>query len=365
MIRKRMTAYLTVGVACLAMPFGAHADEMDDLVAAAKAEGQLTVIALGHDWCGYAALIQGFKDKYGLTVNELSPTAGSGEELATIKANIGNNGSQAPDVIDVGLVFGPIAQKEGLLQSYKVQTWDEIPATAKDPEGQWYGDYYGVLSFVVNKDVISKSPADWADLLGPAYRKSVSLPADPRTANNSILSVYAAGLAAGAQPGAAAARAGLEFYRQLKDSGNLVPGFGSAASIAKGETPITTRWDSNGITYAENFKGNPPLDTIVPASLTVAGVYAQAISKYAPHPHAAKLWMEYLYSDEGQLGYLKGLCHPIRIDAMRKSGKIADDMLTKLPATGNNLVFPELSHLVEAGEVIAKEWTSTVGAGSK
>ena len=46
----------------------------------------------------------------------------------------------------------------------------------------------------------------------------------------------------------------------------------------------------------------------------VAGVYVQAISAFAPHPNAAKLWMEYLYSDEGQLGWLKGYCHPIRFN---------------------------------------------------
>ena len=51
---------------------------MDALVAAAKKEGQLTVIALPHDWCNYGGMIDGFKAKYGLTVNELSPDAGSG-----------------------------------------------------------------------------------------------------------------------------------------------------------------------------------------------------------------------------------------------------------------------------------------------
>ena len=54
----------------------AFAGSMDKLVAAAKEEGQLTVIALPHDWCGYGALIDGFKTKYGLKVNELNPDAG-------------------------------------------------------------------------------------------------------------------------------------------------------------------------------------------------------------------------------------------------------------------------------------------------
>ena len=92
---------------------GAAAQSMDALVAAAKQEGQLTTIALPHDWCGYGALIDGFKAKYGLTVNELNPDAGSGDEIEAIKANKGNTGPQAPDVIDVGLSFGPSAKARG------------------------------------------------------------------------------------------------------------------------------------------------------------------------------------------------------------------------------------------------------------
>ena len=83
---------------------------LDRLVAAAKQEGQLTVIALPHDWCGYGDVINGYKQKYGLRVNELNPDAGSGDEIEAIKANKGNMGPQAPDVIDVGLGFGPAAK---------------------------------------------------------------------------------------------------------------------------------------------------------------------------------------------------------------------------------------------------------------
>src|SRR5215471_12253130 len=125
----------------------ASAASMDQLMTDAKSEGQLTVIALPHDWCGYGAVIDGFKAKYGLTVNELNPDAGSGDEIEAIKANKGNTGPQAPDVIDVGLSFGPKAKSEGLLMPYKVSTWKSIPESAKDPEGYWYGDYYGVLTF--------------------------------------------------------------------------------------------------------------------------------------------------------------------------------------------------------------------------
>ncbi len=158
------------GLSLLAFGLPASAAARDDLVAAAKKEGQLTVIALPRDWCGYGPLIDSFKAKYGIKVNELNPDAGSGDEVEAIKANKTNKGPQAPDVIDVGLSFGPTAKADGLLQPYKVSTWETIPDSAKDPDGYWTGDYYGVLSFEVNADLVKTPPADWPDLLKPEFK---------------------------------------------------------------------------------------------------------------------------------------------------------------------------------------------------
>ena len=109
---------------------------MDELVAAAKAEGMLTVIALPHDWCNYGEMIDTFKTKYGLEVNELNPDARSGDEIEAIKANKDNTGPQAPDVIDVGFSFGPTVVTDGLVQPYKVSTWDTIPDRRQGPRWQ-------------------------------------------------------------------------------------------------------------------------------------------------------------------------------------------------------------------------------------
>jgi len=342
----------------------AHADSLADLEAAAKKEGQLTVIALPHDWCGYGAVIDGFKAKYGLTVNELNPDAGSGDEVEAIKANKGNTGPQAPDVIDVGLSFGPSAKKDGLLQPYKVSTWDSIPGSAKDAEGFWTGDYYGVLAFEVNADIIKDAPKDWADLQKPDYKNAVALGGDPRTANQAIQGVYAAGVASGAKDAKAIGEAGLKFFADLNKNGNFVPVTGKAAPLAQGTTPIVIRWDYNALADRDTLKGNPKVDVIVPASGVVAGVYVQAISAYAPHPNAAKLWMEYLYSDEGQLAWLKGYCHPIRFNDLAEKGKIPQDLLAKLPPAEAyaKALFPTLEDQGTGKELISKQWDSVVGA---
>lgn len=341
--------------------------QSDDLVAAAKKEGQLTVIALPHDWCGYGAVIDGFKQKYGLTVNELNPDAGSGDEIEAIKANKGNTGPQAPDVIDVGLSFGPSAKADGLIQPYKVSTWSEIPDSAKDPEGYWYGDYYGVLSFEVNKDIVTKSPEDWSDLLKSDYANSVALAGDPRASNQAIQGVYAAGLSKAGGDAAKAAEEGLKYFAELSKAGNFVPVIGKAASLAQGATPIIIRWDYNALADRDTLKGNPNVDVVIPKTGVVAGVYVQAISAFAPHPNAAKLWMEYLYSDEGQLGWLKGYCHPIRFNALAKAGKIPQDLLAKMPPAEAyaKAVFPTLEEQNSAKAEITKKWDSVVGANVK
>jgi putative spermidine/putrescine transport system substrate-binding protein len=353
--------------ALLSLSTGAMAQDpgsMDALVAAAKAEGQLTTIALPHDWCNYGEVIAGFKAKYGITVNELNPNASSADEIEAIKANKGNTGPQAPDVIDVGLSFGPAAQAEGLLMPYKVSTWDEIPAEAKDADGHWYGDYYGVLAIGVNTDVVKEVPKDFSELLTDTYANSVALAGDPRSAANALMAVYAAGISTGAAGGEAAADAGLQFFKQLNDGGNFVPVDGEAAPIAQGTTPVVLNWDYNLLAVRDNLKGNPPVEVVIPQSGVVAGVYVQAISAYAPHPNAAKLWMEYLYSDEGQLAWLKGYCHPIRFNAMSKAGKIPQDLLARLPdaAAYEKAIFPSLDDQNAAKAAVAAKWDTVVGA---
>src|ERR671912_2976582 len=337
---------------------------MESLIAAAKAEGQLTTIALPHDWCGYGELIKSFKAKYGINVNELNPDAGSGDEIEAIKANKGNKGPQAPDVIDVGLSFGPSAKKDGLTQPYKVATWNSIPDQQKDAEGHWYGDYYGVLAFEVNKDIVKNVPQDWADLLKPEYKNSVALAGDPRTSSQAIQGVYAAGLAMAGGDAGKAAEAGLKFFADLNKAGNFVPVIGKAASLPQGATPIIIRWDYNALSDRDTLNGNPPVEVVVPKTGVVAGVYVQAISAYAPHPNAAKLWMEHLYSDEGQIAWLKGYCHPIRFNDLAKNGKIPADLLTKLPpaAAYEKAVFPTPEQQDAAKAAITGQWDKVVGA---
>ena len=340
-------------------PSGAGAGAEDPaLIAAAQEEGTLTTIALPHDWCNYGEAIETFKSKYSLEVNELDPNAGSGDEIEAIKANQDNPGPQAPDVIDVGLSFGPSAKEEDLLQPYKVATWDSIPDEAKDPDGYWWGDYYGVLAFEVNTAVVANVPQDWSDLLKPEYAGQIALAGDPRVSNQAIQAVYAAALANGGslddpQPG-------LDFFAQLNEAGNLLPGIANAATVAAGETPITIRWTYNALSNRDTTaeSGGPDIEVVVPASGRFAGVYVQGISAFAPHPNAAKLWQEFLFSDEGQNIWLKGGSRPVRLPAMEEAGTADTEALSALPEVSGDVEFPDDEQQTAAQQVVAERWNA-------
>jgi putative spermidine/putrescine transport system substrate-binding protein len=336
---------------------------MDALVERARAEGELSVIALPDDWANYKEMKASFLQKYPfIKLNDLNPDASSADEIEAIKANRGNKGPQNPDVIDVGFQFGEDAKQEGLLQPYKVVTWAEIPENLKDPEGHWYGDYYGVMTFEVNTDVVQNLPEDWADLLKPEYRGQIALAGDPRKSGQGINGVWASALGSGGtlenpQPG-------LEFFKQLNEAGNFLPVIAKPATIAQGETPIALRWDYNALGNRDNTNGNPEIAVIIPKSGLLAGVYVQAISAYAPRPYAARLWMEHLYSDEGQMIWLKGYSRPVRFNAMKEQNVIPQEVLAKLPSPEayEAAAFPTGAQIKAASDVITQNWDRVVGA---
>jgi putative spermidine/putrescine transport system substrate-binding protein len=336
-----------------------------ELVTACKKEGMLTIIATPPDWANYGEIFADFQLTSGVQINSLDPNAGSADELAAIEANKGNTGPQAPDIVDVGYAYGAQGIASGLYQPYKVSTWDKIPDTvlglpAKDPDGYWIGGYYGVMAIIVNTAVVQNVPANWSDLLKPEYAGQVALSGDPRTSNQAIQAVFAAALANGgslddAQPG-------LDFFNQLNLAGNFVPVIAKVGTISQGATPIAFFWDYNAFGYKDSFAGNPPATVFYP-SPTIASMYVQAISAYAPHPNCAKLWMEVLHSDEGQLAWMKGYAHGVQQTEMEARGVIPADLAAKLPASSAFAlaVAPSPDQVAAAKTLITAGWMTTVG----
>ena len=220
----------------------------------------------------------------------------------------------------------------------------------------------------MNDDIVKTAPTDWADLQKSDYANAVALAGDPRVANQAIQARLRGRPAAAQAAGADAATAGLEFFADLNKAGNFVPVIGKAAPLAQGTTPIVAAWDYNALAWTRRLAtATRRPKSIVPSDGVVAGVYVQAISAYAPHPNAAKLWMEYLYSDEGQLGWLAGLLPP---DPLQRPRQEARSRRTCWPSCRRPIFTPRRcsprsTSRGAAKDVITKQWDSVVGANVK
>ncbi|MBA3534183.1 MAG: extracellular solute-binding protein [Ardenticatenales bacterium] len=333
----------------------------DRLLAEARTEAALTTIALPHDWANYGEILSTVRERYGLRITELNPAAGSGEELEAIELHKEKGGSGAPDVLDIGLGFTESAKEKGLLAPYKVAPWASIPENARDPDGYWCGNYYGVLAFEANLSLVKTVPLDWPDLLRPEYKNMVALAGDPTLSNQAIYSVWAAGLS---RTGSLeeAPMAGLEFFAELHRIGNFVPLIADVYTVAAGDTPITIQWDYLGLSNRDTLKGEPDVAVVIPDSGILAGLYAQAISAYAPHPFAARLWSEFLFSDEGQLLWLEGYVHPIRYNELVAAYKVPLELAAKLPPPDSyaRALFPTVPQITTAHKIITENWHRVV-----
>lgn len=335
---------------------------MEKLIELARAEAELSTTALPNDWANYGRMKEVFfKEMYPfIKHNDLTPDASSGEEIEQIKANAGNKGPQNPDVIDVGFIWGTTAREQGLLQPYKVEAWDTIPDAVKDADGYWFGNYYGTMAFEVNADVITNVPQDWSDLLKPEYKGQIAISGDPTSSSQAIHAVWAAALGNGAKIDDPTP--GLEFFAKLAEVGNLIATPVTVASIDKGETPISLRWDYNALSHRDASKDIANIQVVYPKSGSIAGVYLNGISAYSPRPHAARLWQEFIYSDAGQLIYLSGYATPIRFEDMKKRGVIPADLLALLPVADITVGFPSVADIAVALEKIKTGWPEMVGS---
>ena len=323
---------------------------MDGLVAAAKAEGQLNVIALPPDWANYAEIIDTFSKKYGIKVNSAQPDANSQDEINA--ANQQKGKSTAPDVFDLGQAIA--LANTSMFAPYKVATFDSIPEQFKDPNGTWVNDYGGYVSIGYDSAKVPEVTSV-EDLLKPEFSGKVALNGDPTTASAAANGVLMTAIANGGSVDDLAP--GLNFFLKLKDAGNFIPVDPTPATIESGQTPVVIDWD---YLNAAETKKIPSWKVFVPQNALVGGYYFQAINKDGPNPAAARLWQEFLYSDEGQNLFLKGLARPVRADAMDKAGTVDKALLDALPKVGGETVLPTNEQSTKMSEYLGANWSKVI-----
>jgi putative spermidine/putrescine transport system substrate-binding protein len=325
---------------------------MSALVAAAKKEGELNVIALPPNWANYGVIINTFKAKYGLTVNSANPQGSSADEISSAKDLKGQ--STAPDVFDLGTNVA--MTNLPMFAPYKVSTFQDIPANFKDANGLWVNDYGGYQSIGYNAH---KVPAITTvrDLLKPVYKNKVAMDGNPALSGGGFYGLMMVNLGVGGS--ADDVSKGIAFFKQLKAAGNFLPVGASPATEASGQTPVVIDWDYLNVSESVVEKG---LDwkTVVPTGAVVGSYYVQAINVDAPHPAAARLWQEFLYSDEGQNLFLKGFVMPVRLASMTKAGTVDAAALAALPKVVGAPVFLTPKQVATDSAYVAAHWAQAV-----
>jgi putative spermidine/putrescine transport system substrate-binding protein len=324
---------------------------MNQLVSKAKAEGTLNTIALPPDWANYGNIIKAFEKKYGITVNSQQPDTDSQTEIDTAKKLAGSD--RAPDVFDVGQSVA-LANTD-MFAPYKVQTWNDIPAEFKDPKGRWVNDYGGYMSIGYDS---AKVPTvnGVNDLLGSGFKGAVALNGDPTAAGAAFIGVMMASIANGGSADDVAP--GVEFFKKLKAAGNFLPVDPSSATIESGQTPVVIDWD---YLNAAETKALPTWKVVVPDNAVIAGYYFQAINKDAPHPNAARLWEEFLYSNAGQNLWLQGGARPVRADAMLKAGTIDENAYKALPPVKGKPIIITDAQTAKDAKYLSQHWAEVTG----
>jgi len=326
---------------------------LDALIAAAKKEGKLNIMATPPDWANYGTIINAFQTKYGIKITSANPNGASQDEIDAVK-NLAGTGS-APDTLDIGLKYA--LANTALLAPYKVATWSDIPAPQKEATGLWWYSYGGFMGIGYDPSKVPGGTINsLADLLGSGFKSKVALSGDPLKSNQAVNGVLMASLANGGSVDDVSK--GVDFFSKLNKAGNYVPVVGTPATVKSGQTSVLFEWDYLSSSHGKDVQGWKIFE---PSNAILGSYYTQAINKDAPHPAAARLWEEYLFSDEGQNYWLKGGARPVRQAAMEKSGKLDAAAAAALPKVSGTPVFPTADQQTAAGTYISANWAKAVG----
>ena len=271
--------------------YPSYFDGMDDLIAAAQAEGELTVYGSCEEEY-LAAACEHFQEVFGIKVNY--QRLSTGEVQAKIEEEKGNPSAD----VWFGGTTDPynVLAKEDLLEPYAAQNASHLLSDMyKDPDGKWYGIYKGILGFMVNTDELARlnleAPADWADLLKPEYKGLIWL-SNYNTAGTAKLVINTMIQKYGHDEG-------IQYLVDLDKNIEVYTksGSGPSKNVGTGECVIGIGFLHDGITQILD-NGYTNVELIIPSSGTSFEIGATAIFKGAAHSNAAKLWIEYALSPE-------------------------------------------------------------------
>ena len=263
----------------------APADPMADLLAAAKAEGKLTTIALPHDWCNYGESIETFKTKYGTRGQRARPERRLGRRDRGDQGQQGQPRRPGPGRHRRRPGLRPHVQGRGHPRAVQGRDLGHHP-------GRGQGRRRRLVRRLLRRPRRSRSTRPscrTSRRTGPTCSSPNTRARSPSPATRGRPTRRSRRSTRQRSPTAARSttpQPGLDFFKQLNDAGNFVPIIATAATVAAGETPITIRWTYNALANrdATAASGGPAIEVVVPTSGRFAGVYVQAHQRLCPAP---------------------------------------------------------------------------------
>jgi len=192
------------------------------------------------------------------------------------------------------------------------------------------------------------APASFEDLLRPEY--TVALAGDPRQTSAAFNGVMAASL----RDGVPEPERGVALFEKLRRAGRLT---------VPAKANVVVDWDylngERAAKAATDDADKPAWKVTIPKGAPLGAYYVQAINKDAPHPAAARLWQEFLFSDDGQNLFLQGYARPARSEAMQMSGALDGEMAARLPVAPGPPVMLTTAQTDAAKVYLRKAWDTT------
>jgi len=312
---RRRTILMAAALGAVALPtawpsrWAAAQDDVwsgePDLAKAAEQAKDFQTYGMPDDWANYGAVLAALAENYGWTISRVDTDMTSMEEITKYDAE-----QAAPVAVssDIGLIYGPIAEAEGVVPPYLPASADVLPDGLKAKEGGWVATFAGVPSIIVNTDVISTVPQTWDDLLNPEYTGKIGM-RDPRTAGEGANAFVAWAFANGGSESDLAP--GIEFAKKL------VPQFaaqeGNAQALEKGEIPILIKYDFNALAIQAALKEKGINTEVIIPGTSLYAPSALMVNKYnVEKADLAKVLLDWVLSDEAQTAFAEFGARPIR-----------------------------------------------------
>lgn len=319
---------------------------LDEIIEKAKEEGRIESVGMPDSWANWGLTWQGLADEYG--IDHADTDMSSSEELQMF-ATEAENGTK--DIGDVGFAFGSQAVDEDLVQGYKTSYWDSVPDWAKAEDGKWMVAYTGATAFLTNTDQVKDVPTSWADIKAADYKVAIGDIGGGTAQAAVIASAYAFGGDLNNLDPA------FEFWTEMAEAGRINTLDILKQNFETGEIAVGVIWSYTAVPY-KNEITQYAMEATIPSDGSIMSGYASVINKYAPHPHAAALAREYIFSDAGQANLAKAGAIPTRTDV--EIPEEIQEATFKQDAYANAVPMEDAEAYAKACETVKARWEDEI-----